>query len=72
MNNYPTAFFVSILLGSEGGLYVVADTASDELIPAVYAEQEDLCIRLGRILEDLSEIHRQAITLFCLNRLRVE
>lgn len=63
---------IAILLDSENELDSIVDDASDELIPVVYAEQEDLRIRLGRIFEDLSEVQRQTITLFYFNELKVE
>ncbi|MFV0529154.1 MAG: RNA polymerase sigma factor [Lachnospiraceae bacterium] len=63
---------IAILLDSESELDSIVDDASDELIPAVYAEQEDLRVRLGRILEDLSEVQRQTITLFYFSELKVE
>lgn len=63
---------VAILLDSEDELDAIADISSDELLPAVYAEREDLRIRLGKILEALSEVQRQTITLFYFNELKVE
>ncbi|MDR1705100.1 MAG: RNA polymerase sigma factor [Clostridiales bacterium] len=63
---------MAILLDSEDELCSVADIASDEMLPAVYAEQEDLRVRLGRILEGLSEVQRQTVTLFYFNELKVE
>lgn len=63
---------IAILMDSESELDSIVDNASDEMLPAVYAEREDLRIRLGRILEDLSEVQRQTITLFYFNELKVE
>ncbi|MFV0485423.1 MAG: RNA polymerase sigma factor [Candidatus Saccharimonadales bacterium] len=63
---------IAILLDSENELDNMVDDAPDDLIPAVYAEREDLRIRLGRILEDLSEVQRQTITFYYFNELKVE
>ena len=63
---------IAILLDSEDELDQIAEDAAGDLIPAVYAEREDLRIRLGRILEGLSDVQRQTITLFYFNELKVE
>ena len=63
---------ITILLDAEKDIENFEDEASDELIPAVYAERTDLKDRLGQIIEGLSEVHRQAIVLYYFNELAVE
>ena len=42
------------------------------LLPEVYAEQEDLSRRLGKIIDSLSDVQRQAVMLFYFDQLSVE
>lgn len=64
---------VAILLDSEEAIDSISEETADEgLIPAVYAEREDLRVRLGKIIDGLSEVQRQTITLFYFNELKVE
>ena len=63
---------IAILLDSEDELNYIADNTSDEFIPAVYAEREDLRIRLGQIIDGLSEVQRQTVMLYYFNELKVE
>ena len=45
---------------------------SDLLLPQVYAEREDLRVRLGHILDELSDVQRQTILLYYYNELSVD
>ena len=63
---------IAILLDSEDELANIVDNASDELIPAMYVEREDLRIRLGQIIDGLSEVQRQTIILYYFNELKVD
>ena len=45
---------------------------SDIMLPEVYAEQADLKVRLGRIIDDLSDVQRQTIMLFYFDQFSVE
>lgn len=42
------------------------------LLPEVYAEQEDLSRRLGKIIDSLSDVQRQTVMLFYFDQLSVE
>ena len=42
------------------------------LLPEVYAEQEDLSRRLGKIIDSLSDVQRQAVMLFYFDQLSVD
>ena len=44
---------------------------SDVMLPDVYAEKEDLKIRLGHIIDDLSDVQRQTIMLFYFDEMSV-
>ena len=63
---------IALLLDAERDIESFEEEESDELIPAVYAERADLKERLNRILESLSEVHRQTIVLFYFNELSIE
>ena len=50
-----------------------ADIEDTELLlPEVYAEQEDLSRRLGKIIDSLSDVQRQTVMLFYFDQLSVE
>jgi len=63
---------IAILIDSENEIENIGLEESEELVPAVYAEREDLRVRLGRILDNLSEAQRQTISLYYFNELKVE
>jgi len=41
-------------------------------LPSVYAERDDLRVRLGKIIESLSDVQKQTILLFYFDELKVE
>jgi len=45
---------------------------SEEVLPAIYTERMDLRVRLGSIIDSLSDVQRQAVTLYYFNELSVE
>ena len=45
---------------------------SDEILPAVYAERDDLRVRLGKIIDGLSEVQKQTVVLYYFNEQKVE
>ena len=61
-----------ILLDAEQDIESIEMEDLDEPLPAVYAEREDLKERLGRIIDDLSDVQRQTIVLYYFNELSVE
>ena len=63
---------IAILLDAEQDIENFDAEESDELLPAVYAERADLKQRLGRIIDGLSEVQRQAIVLYYFNELTVD
>ncbi|MCL2045004.1 MAG: sigma-70 family RNA polymerase sigma factor [Oscillospiraceae bacterium] len=63
---------VAILLDAEQEVESLSSMESDELLPAAYAEREDLKERLGMIIESLSEVQRQAIVLYYFNEMSVD
>ncbi|MCL2671793.1 MAG: sigma-70 family RNA polymerase sigma factor [Clostridiales bacterium] len=63
---------LAILLDAEQDMENFGAEESEEMLPAVYAERADLRERLGRIIDGLSEVQRQAIVLYYFNGLSVE
>ena len=63
---------IAILLDAESDISDFSDIESDELLPAVYAERDDLRYRLGKIIEGLSDVQKQTITLYYFSELNVE
>ena len=55
---------IAILLDAESDIDDFQDMESDDLLPAVYAERDDLKHRLGKILDGLSEVQKQTVILF--------
>lgn len=49
-----------------------AELDSDMMLPDVYAEKADLKERLGRIIDELSDVQRQTLTLYYFGDLSVE
>ncbi len=49
-----------------------AEAASDMTLPEAYAEKADLKERLGRIIDELSDVQRQTLTLYYFSGLSVE
>lgn len=50
----------------------VAELESDLLLPEVYAQQEDLKERLGKIISQLSDVQRQTVQLYYFDEMTVE
>ena len=61
-----------ILLDAEQDIENFDTQESAEMLPAVYAERADLRERLGRIIDGLSEVQRQTVTLYYFNELSVD
>ena len=56
----------------EDGRSSIADLESDLMLPEVYAQQEDLKERLGRIISQLSDVQRQTVQLYYFDEMTVE
>ena len=63
---------ITILMDAENETEDFSEDISDEFLPAVYSERDDLRIRLGKIIDSLSEVQKQTIVLFCFNEQKVE
>ncbi|MCL1830221.1 MAG: sigma-70 family RNA polymerase sigma factor [Oscillospiraceae bacterium] len=63
---------VAILLDAETDIQMFDSLESDDLLPAVYAERDDLRQRFSDIIDSLSEVQRQTITLYYFNELSIE
>jgi len=63
---------ITILLDSENELDNFSEESSDELLPAIYAERNDLRVRLGKIIDSLSDVQKQTIVLYYFNEQKVE
>ncbi|MCL1835189.1 MAG: sigma-70 family RNA polymerase sigma factor [Oscillospiraceae bacterium] len=63
---------IAILLDAEQDIEDFDVSDIDEPLPAVYAERADLKERLGRIIDGLSEVQRQAVVLYYFNELSVD
>jgi len=63
---------ITILLDSENELENFSEESSDELLPAIYAERNDLRVRLGKIIDSLSDVQKQTIVLYYFNEHKVE
>jgi RNA polymerase sigma factor (sigma-70 family) len=63
---------IAILMDAESEIEDYADEPSDEFLPAVYAERDDLRERLGKIIDGLSEVQKQTIVLYYFNEQKVE
>ena len=63
---------IAILLDAESDIDDIDDIESDEFLPAVYAERDDLKERLGRIIDGLSEVQKQTVILYYFNEFKVE
>jgi len=62
----------AILLDAEQDLENIDTAESEAFLPSVYAEKADLQERLGRIIDGLSDVHRQTIVLYYFNELSVD
>ena len=63
---------IAILLDAEQDIADFDTEESEEMLPAVYAEREDLRERLGSIIDNLSDVQRQTVTLYYFNELSVD
>ena len=63
---------LAILLDAEQDIESFDGEDPGDFLPALYAEREDLKRRFGRIIDDLSEVQRHAITLYYFNELSVD
>jgi len=63
---------IAILLDAEKDIEHFEEDDAEELLPAIYTERADLKERLGRIIERLSDVQRQAIVLYYYSGLSVE
>ena len=63
---------IAILMDAEQDGENFEGAEDEEMLPAVYAEREDLKERLGRIIEGLSDVQRQTIVLYYFNELSVD
>jgi RNA polymerase sigma factor (sigma-70 family) len=63
---------IAILMDIENDLEDYSEEPSSEFLPAIYAERGDLRIRLGRIIDGLSDIQKQTVVLFYFNELKVD
>ena len=61
-----------LLLDAEKDDTLVDIEDTELLLPEVYAEQEDLSRRLGKIIDSLSDVQRQTVMLFYFDQLSVE
>jgi len=63
---------LAILMDAESDIEEFSEDPSDEFLPAIYAEREDLRKRFGKIIDDLSEVQRQTITIYYFNEQKVD
>jgi len=63
---------MAILTDIEGDTEEIIEDASDDFIPSMYAERDDLRLRLGKIIDGLSEIQKQTVVLYYFNEQKVE
>ena len=64
---------IAILLDAENDMADFGDeTLDSNLLPALYAERDDLRARLGKIIDGLSEVQKQTVVLYYFNELKVE
>ena len=63
---------IAILLDADRDIEDFDAEDTEELLPAIYTERADLKERLGRIIERLSDVQRQAIVLYYYSGLSVE
>lgn len=63
---------LAILLDADQDIENFELEEAEEMLPAVYAERADLKERLGRIIDSLSDVQRQTVTLYYFNELSVD
>ena len=63
---------MAILLDAQKEIEDFDTEESENFLPALYTERADLKERLGRIVDDLSDVQRQTIVLYYYNELSVD
>ena len=63
---------ITLLMDIDEEMDFIGEEIVGDMLPAVYAERDDLRERLGRIIDSLSEVQRQTIVMFYFNELKVE
>jgi len=63
---------IAILRDAESEMEEISEDISDDVLPSVYAERDDLRMRLGKIIDGLSEVQKQTIVLYYFNEQKVE
>jgi len=63
---------IAILMDADNDIENFDDESSDDLLPAIYAERDDLRTRLGKIINGLSDVQKQTITLYYFSDQKVE
>jgi RNA polymerase sigma factor (sigma-70 family) len=64
---------IAILMDAESDIENFGDEIPDtDFLPAIYAERDDLRVRLGKIIDGLSEVQKQTIIMYYYSELKVE
>ncbi|MCL2662743.1 MAG: RNA polymerase sigma factor [Oscillospiraceae bacterium] len=64
---------IAILLDAENDIeHYGEEESDDDVLPAIYAERDDLRSRLSKIIDGLSEVQKQTILLYYFNEQKVE
>ena len=63
---------IAILLDAEQDMENFDTEESEEMLPSVYAEQDNLKERFSKIIDSLSDVQRQTVTLYYFNELSVD
>ena len=63
---------ITIQMDEESDIEDFIEEPSNELLPSIYAERDDLRIRLGKIIDGLSDIQKQTVVLYYFNEQKVE
>ena len=61
-----------VSIDDENDKQEILELESDLMLPEVYAQKEDLKIRLGKIIDGLSEVQRQSIQLYYFDEMSVD
>ena len=63
---------ITIQMDEESDIEDFTEEPSNELLPSIYAERDDLRVRLGKIIDGLSDIQKQTVVLYYFNEQKVE
>jgi len=63
---------ITVVMDAESETEDFSEEISEDFLPAVYAEQDDLRLRLGKIIDNLSDVQKQTIVLYYFNEQKVE